>query len=74
MISIYIMNMLITVFLMLPAFTNQDKSILKGTPEDLKDAEKKKIWKIAGKYKTVIEIFPQFLFTLLSLLLEAWKF
>lgn len=42
MISIYIMNMLITVFLMLPAFTNQDKSILKGTPEDLKDAEKKK--------------------------------
>lgn len=67
MISIYIMNMLITVFLMLPAFTNQDKSILKGTPEDLKDAGNQ-------LYKTLIEIFPQFLFTLLSLLLGAWKF
>lgn len=32
------MNMLITVFLMLLAFINQGKSILKGTPVDLRHA------------------------------------
>lgn len=40
MISIYVMNMLITVFLKLLASINKDKSILKGTPVDLEDAGK----------------------------------